>query len=90
MDASATHPLDSSARTLAGTAGAFLLPRFLSATRNFAAGFGIVRAKARICHLADIRLVHQVYINFGFEDGGGQFHRLHLLAFHVENVCFHF
>jgi hypothetical protein len=42
-----------------------------------------MRAKTRICHLPDVRLVHQIYINGGFEDRGGEFYLTKLLTFQI-------
>ena len=83
MNTTTTDPLRCTARTLARTTGAFLLVGLGATTRNFAAYLGVMRAKARICHLANISLVHQIYINGGFEDRGGEFHFAKLLAFQV-------
>ena len=89
MDTSASYPLGGAARTLASAARSFLLPGFCAATGNFAANLGIVRAKARIRQLTLVCLVHQIYINRGFEDRGGKFHFAKLFTFEVENVYFH-
>ncbi len=76
--------------TLARTPGSLLCPRLLAAARGFAAGFGAVGAKACIRHLAFVRLVHQVYINWGFENRIRQIHRADFLSLHIQDINFHF
>ncbi|HET8669937.1 MAG TPA: hypothetical protein VFM05_04730, partial [Candidatus Saccharimonadales bacterium] len=70
-------------RALACTTGAFLLVGLCATTRDLATHFCLVRAKARIRHLPDVSLVHQIYINGGFEDCRGEFYLAQLLAFQI-------
>jgi hypothetical protein len=89
MNPATTLPNWRAGGTLASAAGALLAPRLAASAGDFTPGLGIVRAQVRIRHLANVSLVHQIHVNWGFEDLGGQFYRPDLLAFHVENVNFH-
>jgi hypothetical protein len=83
VNASAAHKLCGAPGSLAGTPGPFLLVGLCTATGNFAAYLGLMRAKTRIGHLANISLVHQIYINGGFEYRRGEFNLAKLLAFQI-------
>jgi hypothetical protein len=46
-------------------------------------------AQAGVRQLANMRLVHQIDINQGFENRGRQFHRADFLTLHVQNIDYH-
>jgi hypothetical protein len=83
MNTATANELCRAAGTLACTTSAFLLVRLCTTAGNFAAHFCLMRAKTRIRHLPDVSLVHQIYINGGFEDRGGKFDLAQLLAFQI-------
>src|SRR5690349_1682698 len=89
VNTSTTHPLRGTTGSLASTTCPFLLVGFCTATGNFTAHFRLMSAETCICHLTNISLVHQIYINGGFKDRGGKFHFTQLLALYIQNIYFH-
>ena len=55
-------------------AGAFLTPGFLGAARNLTSGFAFKSASSFRSLIQNNGLVHQRNIDFGFKDGGVEFH----------------
>src|SRR5690349_23243635 len=89
VNASTTYPLRGTARTLTSTTRPFLLVWLCATTGNFTTHFRLMSTETRICHLTNISLVHQIYINGGFKDRGGKFDLAQLLALYIQNIYFH-
>ena len=77
------HPLRGAAGTLACATSPFLLPGLGASTGDFRAHLGLMRAQARIRHLAHIGLVHQIHINGSVKNRGGEFHFAKFFAFQI-------
>ena len=67
-------------------AGAFLTPGFLGAARNLTSGFAFMSASSFRSLIQNNGLVHQRNIDFGFKDGGIEFHFTGFLALHIINL----
>ena len=76
VDRAAMTPQRRTDGTHAGAAGALLLPQLLARTRNFPADLGLGRAATRMPGaIVAHRLVDQLFVHFGAEDGVGQIDR---------------
>src|ERR1044071_9608755 len=89
MNTSATYPLCSAARTLTSATSPFLLIRLCATTSYLTSYFGVMSTETCICHLTNISLVHQIYINWGLKDRGGKFHLTQLFARYIQTLSFH-
>ena len=73
-------------RTLTGAAGALLLERLATCTRNFAAILGLCSALTSSSELRNDDLVDQRNVRLHIEDLGGEVNRTRLLAGGIEDV----
>ncbi len=81
VDATTANGLGRNHTAASGATSALLFPGLGTATTDFAAALGVVRAQAGIRHLALICLVHQVHIHFSCKNFIGQFDSIRLFAF---------